>query len=311
MTTSREFDFATDSDPLRYSMFDRAAKPIAARLAGLLKIPYPHAKGALSEFWDACGEPRELEAMLERGEREVVLTAKVARLRFKIASEGHDVDPESLVELRVLAKTGDDSYRVRGMWRYFNPIEARIEARKKAAAGGKASAEVRRKRYGTAQPRSALGSASGSGAASAPASGSASAVVRDGFEPPPNPARSTAEVADSGQRGSSEKKHVAQARPPGPADRIFEHWRTRTKKPRAKLDKKRERLIDLRLAEGHSEQDLMQSIDGYAKSPFHNGDNDRKQKFLGLELILRDTAHVEAGLELLNPTNGVPRTRPL
>ena len=86
---------------------------------------------------------------------------------------------------------------------------------------------------------------------------------------------------------------------------VFEHYRKATGKTRAVLDKKRRELIDRRLAEGHSLEDIKAAIDGYAKSPWHNGENDRKRKFLGLDLMLRDAAHIEAGLDLLMQTNAM------
>lgn len=80
---------------------------------------------------------------------------------------------------------------------------------------------------------------------------------------------------------------------------IFEHWRQATGKAKATLDRKRRDLIDRRLAEGHLPEDLKAAIDGYVRSPWHQGQNDRKRKYLGLELMLRDAEHIEAGLDLL------------
>lgn len=40
------------------------------------------------------------------------------------------------------------------------------------------------------------------------------------------------------------------------------------------------------------------AIDGYHRSPFHTGDNDRGKSYLSLTLILRDISHVQAGLEM-------------
>ncbi len=94
---------------------------------------------------------------------------------------------------------------------------------------------------------------------------------------------------------------VVEATPPARA--VFEHWRQATGKAKATLDAKRRDLIDRRLAEGHSADDLKASIDGYARSPFHNGQNDKRKKYLSLELMLRDAAHIEAGLDLLMEAN--------
>ena len=84
----------------------------------------------------------------------------------------------------------------------------------------------------------------------------------------------------------------------GPAERVFDAWRRATKKGRAVLDAKRRRIITARLAEGHTEADLLAAIDGYARSPHHQGENDRRTKYLALDLWLRDTEHVEAGMAM-------------
>jgi hypothetical protein len=119
------------------------------------------------------------------------------------------------------------------------------------------------------------------------------------------------------------KTYVSQATPPAPepsAPRpldevalVFEHWKRATKKPRSQLDPKRRRLIELRLAEGHTREDLCAAIDGYARSPWHNGENDRHKKYLGIGLMLRDSEHVESGQELSTQFEAVaqPQTRSL
>lgn len=86
---------------------------------------------------------------------------------------------------------------------------------------------------------------------------------------------------------------------------VFEHWKRATNKPRAVLDNKRRDLIERRLAEGHLPEDLKAAIDGYARSAWHRGENDRKRPFLGLDLMLRDAAHIEAGLDLLMQDNAI------
>lgn len=78
---------------------------------------------------------------------------------------------------------------------------------------------------------------------------------------------------------------------------IFAHWQTATKRPGAKLDPKRESVIRAALKR-HPADDLRRAIDGYAVSPWHQGENDRGRRYDGLELILRDAAHVEAGVDL-------------
>lgn len=204
----------SNSDPLPYVQVDRAVKPRAALLAGALGVSNQHAVGSLVEWWDLCGDPRELERIVEAtppgDEPAVLLSPGDAQLRFRLAS-GKDVDPVELVHLGLLEPRGEQ-FRVRGMSRYFEPIRKRIKARASASAAGKASAESRRKATGTAQPRSGdrseSGSATGSGA------------VRESFERPPNASRTPPNP--SGQRSavSGLLEEEDQPQPKGPL--IFE-----------------------------------------------------------------------------------------
>lgn len=97
---------------------------------------------------------------------------------------------------------------------------------------------------------------------------------------------------------------------PSPSERVFEHWKRATGKTKAKADRKRLRLIQARFDEGYTEDDLRASIDWYAKSPFHCGENDRHKKYLGLDLMLRDAAHVDAGLDGIPAPSTVVKTTP-
>jgi hypothetical protein len=128
-----------NSDPLPYVQVDRAVKPRAALLAGTLGVTTQHALGSLVEWWDLNGDPRELERIVEATpdgtEPAVVVTREDAAMRFRLAS-GKDVEPITLVHLGLLEPVGE-KFRVRGMSRYFAPVEARIRARQAASAGGK------------------------------------------------------------------------------------------------------------------------------------------------------------------------------
>lgn len=145
-----------DSDQLPYVQFDRSAKPKAALLAQHLGVTLQHAIGSMIEFWDLASDPRQLEAQLRANKRAVVLDDKSVRLRFRLAS-GHDIDPAVLETLGLLERTSE-GYRVRGMSRQLGVVERRLQAREAAGVGGKRSAQVRKERLGTAQPRSSLAS---------------------------------------------------------------------------------------------------------------------------------------------------------
>jgi hypothetical protein len=153
-----------NSDPLPFVQIDRAVEPAAALLAGHLKVTHQHAIGSLYAFWKLCADPRELEAVIESTpvgtEPAVCLDAEDVALRFDLAS-GTRVEPVVLERLGLLEPDGA-RYRVRGMSRYLDAVADRLQARKAASAGGKASAESRKRSSGTAQPRSGGRSASGS-----------------------------------------------------------------------------------------------------------------------------------------------------
>jgi hypothetical protein len=76
---------------------------------------------------------------------------------------------------------------------------------------------------------------------------------------------------------------------------VFGHWRTEWGHPQAKLDEKRRKLIRLRLRD-YSAGDLCRAITGYRNSPHHTGQNDRATVYDDIGLLLRDSAHVDAGL---------------
>jgi len=203
-------DEQNDSDPLPYVQVDRAVKPKAMMVAGRIGTSTQHALGSLIGFWEMCGDPRDIERLLQEGKREVVLERAVVQRRFRIAS-GHEVDPDELVDMGLLEPKGQDSFRVRGMSRYFTPIASRLEARERARKAGIASAEARRAKTGSAQPRKM--SESGSehvredvremfGGSSASSSGDVPAAL-DVPATPPNP-------AVSGQR-SAVKGHLLEA----------------------------------------------------------------------------------------------------
>ena len=81
----------------------------------------------------------------------------------------------------------------------------------------------------------------------------------------------------------------------GPVDRVFDHWRSEWKHPKASLDPKRRRAIQAAL-KLHDEPTLCQAISGYRNSPHHLGENEQRTVYDDIELFLRDAKHIEAGL---------------
>lgn len=74
---------------------------------------------------------------------------------------------------------------------------------------------------------------------------------------------------------------------------IFDYYKEVMQSQRSKLDAKRRKLIDMRLKEGYTVEELMLAIDGCRANPFNMGDNDRHTLFNSIELILRDAKHID------------------
>lgn len=75
--------------------------------------------------------------------------------------------------------------------------------------------------------------------------------------------------------------------------KIFQYWQQVMKHPQAKLDNKRKKKIKEAFELGYSIDEIRQAIDGCAKTPHNMGQNDRCQIYDDIELILRDSAHIE------------------
>lgn len=89
---------------------------------------------------------------------------------------------------------------------------------------------------------------------------------------------------------------------------IWQHYRTHHPGTAKILrsDRKEYTLIRARLQD-YDVASLKAAIDGYHKSPFHTGQNDRGTKYLALTLIMRSISHVQTGLEMLqSKSNGGP-----
>lgn len=91
----------------------------------------------------------------------------------------------------------------------------------------------------------------------------------------------------------------------GDVDRVWQHYRIHhPRSPKVlKSSRKEYRLIKQRL-EDFDAATLQRAIDGYHRSPFHTGANDRGRRYLSLDLMLRDISHVQAGLDFAEPVTG-------
>ena len=76
----------------------------------------------------------------------------------------------------------------------------------------------------------------------------------------------------------------------------------RLEHPRVRPGKKERQKILERLQEGYTVGDLKDAIAGCHLSPFHRGENPSNRKYLGLELIMRDSEHVGQFIEIYEET---------
>lgn len=105
-----------------------------------------------------------------------------------------------------------------------------------------------------------------------------------------NPLGSAGVVVSPDPQGSPSKAVHAR----GAAQRVFDYWRVATKHDGAKLTDKRRRLIDARLKDGYSEEQLCAAVDGCKASAFHQGENERAAVFDDIELICRTGEKLES-----------------
>jgi len=99
------------------------------------------------------------------------------------------------------------------------------------------------------------------------------------------------------------KRQVADTTRPETLE-IFTYWQTAMNHPKAKLDQKRQRVIE-RALKDYSATDLKRAIDGCASSEFHMGVNPQKQKYDDISLILRDAQHIESFINANAETDSV------
>ncbi len=97
------------------------------------------------------------------------------------------------------------------------------------------------------------------------------------------------------RQSRAEKTSVAQERDVGPVDRVFEHWRSEFEHPRAHLDAKRRKAIVEALS-AYDEATVCAAISGYKHSAYHMGQNERRAVYDDIALFLRDSTHIENGL---------------
>ncbi len=91
-----------------------------------------------------------------------------------------------------------------------------------------------------------------------------------------------------------QKQEALSAEPTDAAQQVFEHWRKAMgKNARTAFDPKRQRAVKARFLEGWTPEDLKLAVDGCLATPWNMGANDRHERYDDLELICRDSKHVE------------------
>ncbi len=79
---------------------------------------------------------------------------------------------------------------------------------------------------------------------------------------------------------------------PDPTELVFTAWKEATGRQRSVLDPKRRRLIGSALA-NYDLDDVLAAVRGWRHSPHHCGVNERHTVYNSLELLLRDSGHIE------------------
>lgn len=101
------------------------------------------------------------------------------------------------------------------------------------------------------------------------------------------------------RRGASPDRDVVQE--------IFAYWQKVMEAPRAQLDDKRTKAIKTAL-KLYDPRQVCEAIQGCSRSAWHMGENDRGQKYNGLNLILRSADHIDKFIEMASKQTTGPET---
>lgn len=132
------------------------------------------------------------------------------------------------------------------------------------------------------------------------------------LEAPSKPLRSQEQEQEQEQEQKQEQEQTLVERRGATPDRdvvrdVFAYWQKCMQAPRAQLDAKRTKAIKdaLKLYEPRQ---VCEAILGCSRSTWHMGDNDRRQKFNALTLILRDADHIDKFIELASKRTTGPES---
>ncbi len=117
-------------------------------------------------------------------------------------------------------------------------------------------------------------------------------------KPPPNhkPVTSNQEPLTN-KPVTSKVKSIVEQTQLDPIESIFDYWKRVMDSAKSVMDDKRKALI-VKALKNYSPADVCKAIRGCSKSPHNMGKNDRKTKYNGLNLILRDAEHIDYFINL-------------
>ncbi|AVR10283.1 hypothetical protein [Burkholderia thailandensis] len=118
------------------------------------------------------------------------------------------------------------------------------------------------------------------------------------FEPSPSeapsePHRSQEQEQEQEQEQKQEKNPLSTSSTAREIEQIFAYWQKRMDSPRSNLDDKRRKAIRGALGMGYSPAELCKAIRGCSLTPHNMGQNDRGQKYNGVELIFRSADQID------------------
>lgn len=213
-----------------------------------------------------------------------------------------DAALECLTAAGLIRVDGADGF-VFHAWAEYQPTRAKVEAMR--AAKTERQRRWRDRVDASTEPSTDASTDASTGASTRRSTGASRSASRDASvdAAPSHPIQEeymSATGSTGGKRSGAAAPLSLLPDEPPPRDEVadvFAHWQRATGKGRAVLDAKRRTLI-ARALKLRPAADLCRAVDGYASSPWHRGENDRRTEYLGIELMLRDAAKIEQGLDL-------------
>ncbi|GEM_PF-3165637 len=111
--------------------------------------------------------------------------------------------------------------------------------------------------------------------------------------PSPSPKDQTPLSADADPGAPVDAPESTATPKPDAVQEVFAYWQEVMQSPRSVLDDKRRKAIKTALKNGHSPEDLRRAIRGCSKTPHNMGQNDRREKYNGIDVILRSADQID------------------